>query len=276
MSQLDEGKQDIVDAIEGLNRLSRLGQRPDRDHRRRARGAAERAPTIDKQRGDLVKMLRSLNRLGDVGVRVIQASKQSTIESFEQLVPVLTKFSESGDAFVDAFHVFLTYPFVDEVVGRDPQVARNLQMGDYTNLSITLDVKLSGTGDGGTGLPTDPPDVIDPVETVGLVTRCLRSGDLDSKPCRKLLSRPQKLLKLQEKCQKRKNRDKDVCRQLNDLQLPNLPDLPDLPGWRRWRRRWRRWRRHPPRRHRRPRRGRASARRPAGRLRRHGDRRWAR
>ena len=50
---------------------------------------------------------------------------------------------DSGDNFAKAFSVFLTYPFVDEVVGRDPQVARNLHMGDYTNLSITLDVARS-------------------------------------------------------------------------------------------------------------------------------------
>src|SRR3712207_6072727 len=100
--------------------------------------------TIDAQRGDLVKMLKALNRLGDVGVRVIKASKDSTIESFRQLVPVLTELSNSGDNFAKAFHVFLTYPFVDEVVGRDPQVARNLHMGDYTNLSVELDIALPG------------------------------------------------------------------------------------------------------------------------------------
>ena len=55
---------------------------------------------------------------------------------------MLTQLAASGDNFTNAFHVFLTYPFVDEVVGRDPQVARNLHMGDYTNLSITLDVDL--------------------------------------------------------------------------------------------------------------------------------------
>ena len=56
---------------------------------------------------------------------------------------MLTQLANSGDSFVDAFHVFLTYPFVDEVVGRDPQVARNLHMGDYTNLSIDLDLNLN-------------------------------------------------------------------------------------------------------------------------------------
>ena len=71
---------------------------------------------------------------------MIQASKAATIESLQQLTPVLTQLAASGDDFVNAFHVFLTYPFVDEVVGRDPQVARNLHMGDYTNLSVTLDI----------------------------------------------------------------------------------------------------------------------------------------
>ena len=88
-------------------------------------------------------MLQALNELGDVGVRVIKASKEATIDSLTQLQPVLTELANSGDAFVKAFHVFLTYPFVDEVVGRDPQVARNLHMGDYTNLSITLDIDLT-------------------------------------------------------------------------------------------------------------------------------------
>jgi phospholipid/cholesterol/gamma-HCH transport system substrate-binding protein len=229
MGQLDDGKADIVRALEGLNRLSLATS----DQIGTIDKALQELPsalrTIDRQRADLVRMLRAVNELGDVGVRVIRASKQSTIQSFRQLVPVLDKFAESGDAFAKSFHAFLTYPFVDEVVGRDPQVARDLRMGDYTNLSITLDVKVAGTGDDdGDGLPdppTDLPTVLDPVETVGLVTRCLRSGDLGSKPCRKLLKRPQKLLNLQEECQKKKNRDKDVCRQLNALQLPNLPGL---------------------------------------------------
>ena len=75
---------------------------------------------------------------------MIKASKDATIESLQQLNPVLTELANSGDDFVKSFNVFLTYPFVDEVVGRDPQVARNLHMGDYTNLSIELDIDASG------------------------------------------------------------------------------------------------------------------------------------
>ena len=151
-------------------------------------------------------MLKALNQLGDVGVEVIQASKQSTIESFEQLSPVLTELANSGDDFVNAFHVFLTYPFVDEVVGRDPQVARNLHMGDYTNLSIELDVTVEGD-EGGTG-STDLPTVLDPGRDRRHTHEVpAQSGDLNSKPCKKVLANPQELLQLREECAKTKNRE---------------------------------------------------------------------
>ena len=157
MGQLDENKGDIVDAIEALNRLAISVN----DQTGSIDLALEELPSaltsLDKQRGDLVRMLKALNRLGDVGVRVIKASKQSTIESFRQLQPVLTELANSGDDFVNAFHVFLTYPFVDEVVGRDPQVARNLHMGDYTNLSIQMDVQVSAGRPDPAHRPADDP-----------------------------------------------------------------------------------------------------------------------
>ena len=143
MGQLDENKSDIVDAIESLNRLAVTAK----DQQSSIDAALEELPSaldsVNRQRDDLVKMLKALNELGDVGVRVINESKDVTIETFRQLEPVLTQLADSGDSFVDAFHVFLTYPFVDEVVGRDPQVARNLHMGDYTNLAIDLDLNLN-------------------------------------------------------------------------------------------------------------------------------------
>ena len=149
-ANLDDNKTEIVNAIEALNRLS-LSVRQQQGNIDAALDELPSALTsIDGQRQDLVKMLQALNQLSDVGVRVIKASKTATIDSLRQLQPVLDQLAASGDDFVNAFHVFLTYPFVDEVVGRDPQVARNLHMGDYTNLSITLDLDFSQ------GLPTVP------------------------------------------------------------------------------------------------------------------------
>jgi phospholipid/cholesterol/gamma-HCH transport system substrate-binding protein len=183
MGQFDEHKADIVDAIESLNRLavSVKAQIPTIDATLEQLPSALR--TIDAQRGDLVKMLKALDHLSNVGIRVIKASKDSTIESFRQLVPVLTELSNTGDNFAKSFNVFLTYPFVDDVVGRDPQVARNLHMGDYTNLSVKLDVALPAGGGGG----PKPPVPTNPVKV------CTKLKDLpDDTPIGKL---PQNLCK---------------------------------------------------------------------------------
>jgi phospholipid/cholesterol/gamma-HCH transport system substrate-binding protein len=231
MTQLDDNKTDIVNAIESLNRLAISV----REQEGTIDATLEQLPSaltsLDQQRGDLVRMLRALNRLGDVGVRVIRASKDSTIESLRLLDPVLTELAATGDNFAKSFNVFLTYPFVDEVVGRDPQVARNLHMGDYTNLSVTLDIDLS---QGTTGLPTLPtnlPTQVDPTVIVNNVLDCLASGDLTSPACQKVLATPTDLLKLQQECREERNKDKDVCREIN--QLPNLPlptETTSVPG----------------------------------------------
>ena len=75
--QLDDNKADIVNAIEKLNRLalSVRKEQPTID------AALEELPcaldSIDKQRGDLVKMLQALDELSAVGVKVISESKDA-------------------------------------------------------------------------------------------------------------------------------------------------------------------------------------------------------
>ncbi len=223
MGQLDDNKADIVAAIESLNRLAIAAEKqlPTID------AALDELPSalesIDRQRDDLVEMLAALNGLSSVAVDVIRKSKDATITSLQRLDPVLTQLAASGDNFTNAFHVFLTYPFVDEVVGRDPQVARNLHMGDYTNLSITLDVDVTGGGAGLPTLPTNLPTVIDPTVIVNDVLACLQSGSLSSPECKKVLANLQKLAQLREECQKPENQNRDVCRELN--LIPGTPSV---------------------------------------------------
>jgi phospholipid/cholesterol/gamma-HCH transport system substrate-binding protein len=155
VSKLEQNKGDIVHAIESVNRLavSVEKQLPAID------AALEQLPSaldsLNRQRDDLVKMLKALAQLSDVGVRVIKASKVSTIDAFHQLDPVLTALADAGDALPNALQIFFTYPFPDaNLISRDPQAARNLHMGDYVNLSVQLDVDLSGGTTSLPGLPT--------------------------------------------------------------------------------------------------------------------------
>lgn len=142
VSRLDERKGDIVDAIESINRLALSA----RQHQDSIDLALEELPSaldsLDRQREDLVRMLDGLTKLSDVGVRVINTTQEATVNSLKALDPILTQVARAGDDFVDGFSTFLTYPFIDEAVGRDPNVARNLHMGDYVNLSVDLQLDL--------------------------------------------------------------------------------------------------------------------------------------
>lgn len=179
MGELDDNKDDIVTAIESLNSFS-ISINEQRDAITTALDELPNAlESIDQQRDDLVKMLKALNELGDVGTRVIKASKDVTIDALEKLQPVLFNLAETGDDFANAFHVFLTYPFVDEAVGRDPQVARNLHMGDYVNLAVKLDIRLLGEkGEG--SLPEILPDVDNPAD---LLTYCRDGANQQNLVC---------------------------------------------------------------------------------------------
>jgi phospholipid/cholesterol/gamma-HCH transport system substrate-binding protein len=142
MGQLDANKASIVTALENTNRLAVQLKKQDSTIKSALDNIPGTLRSVNRQRGDLVKLLEALDRLSGVGVRVIKASKESTINSLRQLAPVLDGFAKAGDSFPKSFQVFLTYPFVDEAIGRDPQVARNLHMGDYTNLSIDLNLNV--------------------------------------------------------------------------------------------------------------------------------------
>jgi phospholipid/cholesterol/gamma-HCH transport system substrate-binding protein len=139
---LDQNKSSVVQAIENTNRLAGELRKQDKTIKATLDDVPGALASINRQRDDLVKLLKSLTNLSGVGVRVIQASKESTINSLRELAPVLSGFAKAGQNFPKSFQVFLTYPFVDEAVGRDPEVARNLHMGDYTNLSVKLNLNL--------------------------------------------------------------------------------------------------------------------------------------
>ena len=223
-AQLDEDKAGIVDAIESLNRLAVEAEKQLPTIDRALDELPSALDSIDRQRDDLVEMLTALDELSSVAVDVIATSKDATITSLQRLDPVLTQLAASGDDFTNAFHVFLTYPFVDEVVGRDPQVARNLHMGDYTNLSITLDVDVAAGASATPSLPTNLPTVLDPTVVVNDVLACLQSRSLTSEACKRVLDNLQKLTQLRAECAKSENKDKDVCRELNTI--PGLPSPP--------------------------------------------------
>ena len=223
--QLDRHKQDIVHALDALDRLSRSLNRQ-RD-------------TIDATLDELPGALRSINTQrarpgpdaegagppqrcrhpGDQAVEGLDDRHPAPAQPGAEPAPGLR-----ADDFVNAFNVALTYPFVDEVVGRDPQVARNLQMGDYTNLvdqarplarpeRQPADRCRPGCrrSDAADRLPTSLP-TSEITKILGDVAKCLQSGDITSKACQKVLGDPQELA--------------PADRQVQEEEAPRQPGLP--------------------------------------------------
>ncbi|MCW2755416.1 MAG: virulence factor Mce family protein [Marmoricola sp.] len=141
-SQLDANKGSIVTALQNVDNLAAELRRQDGTIKSALDNLPAAIASVNGQRKDLVNVLQALARLSSVGVRVIEASKATTINTLDNLAPILAALGRAGQDFPKSLQVALTYPFIDEAVGRSPVVARNLHMGDFTNLSVNLSLDL--------------------------------------------------------------------------------------------------------------------------------------
>jgi phospholipid/cholesterol/gamma-HCH transport system substrate-binding protein len=133
---LDEQKAEIVRAIEGIDRLTaRLA-----DHKDELAAILEETPKglriLADQRTQLTEMLTALSRLGKVGTRVIEGSRDDLLANLAALKPVLGELDAAGTDLPNSLELLLTYPF--------PDAAQGTIAGDYTNLHITADLDLRG------------------------------------------------------------------------------------------------------------------------------------
>jgi phospholipid/cholesterol/gamma-HCH transport system substrate-binding protein len=221
---LDEQKADIIRALEAMNGLTATLNR-ERDTVTAALDATGPAiKVLAAQHDELVDMLGALDRLGVVGTRVIRASKDDLIATLEHLRPVLTRLGDVGDELAPGLNLLVSFPFPDE--------ASEVVEGDYANTSIRAEISLDNflTGGGGEELPPviPPVDLPDPGEVLNDVQKCLQSGNLASKACKKVLADVDLLNKLKKQCKKAEYKSNPVCVVLN--QVPDIPldELPDV------------------------------------------------
>jgi phospholipid/cholesterol/gamma-HCH transport system substrate-binding protein len=145
---LDQQKGQIVRALDSLDRLTvRLV-----DDRQVIATALEEIPAgvevLTAQREEITRLLTSLDELGDVAVRVINASKDNTVKDLQLLRPILDQLNEAGASLPRALELLTTYPF--------PRTVTDGIKGDYANLFITLDADLRQAGEV-LGLPVPLP-----------------------------------------------------------------------------------------------------------------------
>jgi phospholipid/cholesterol/gamma-HCH transport system substrate-binding protein len=151
---LDEQKQDIVRALDGLDRLTaRLAAQ----RQVLATGLRDIPPgvaVLADQRAQLTQVLTGLSRLGTVATRVINASQENTVADLKALQPILTQLNAAGKDLPASLELLTTYPF--------PRTVAEGIKGDYANLYITLDSSINDLmhNVGPTPLPTVLPTAL--------------------------------------------------------------------------------------------------------------------
>ncbi|MFJ1583533.1 MCE family protein [Streptomyces sp. NPDC088197] len=130
VSDLDAHKQDITDALDGVNELSATLAARDQNIGTVLTGLSPGLKVLEQQRGSLVTMLRSLDTLSGVAVDTVNRSKDDMVADLKALAPTLRRLADAGDALPDSLQVLVTYPFTDEVL--------NGVKGDYLNVYLDL------------------------------------------------------------------------------------------------------------------------------------------
>ncbi|AXB43945.1 MCE family protein [Amycolatopsis albispora] len=133
-TELDGHKGEIVRAIDGLNRLSSTLNSQTDDLEVALNDLAPGLQVVTTQRDQLVGMLQSLDKLSDVAVTTVNASRDELIADLRALEPTLEKLAEAGQNLPTALKILPTYPF--------PDAAGAVVKGDYANVRARVDLNL--------------------------------------------------------------------------------------------------------------------------------------
>jgi phospholipid/cholesterol/gamma-HCH transport system substrate-binding protein len=225
---LDDQKADIIRAMQSVSDLTATLNAEKETVTGALDVAGPAVAVLADQHDELVAMLSALDRLGEVGTRVITASKDDLLESLAHLQPVLSKLRKAGDQLAPGLNLLLSFPF--------PKEASEVARGDYANTSIRADINLENLLPPGADIPDLPipdipiPDVPPVGEVLTDVQKCLQSADLTSAACKKVLADVDLLSSLRAKCQKERHRSNPVCQVLNTVPDVPLDDLGDVLG----------------------------------------------
>ncbi|MGN6243346.1 MAG: MCE family protein [Motilibacteraceae bacterium] len=136
VGNLDANKAQIVKALDSIDRLSATLATQKKDIATALDSIPQGLKVLADQRQQLTSMLVELDRLGQVGTRVIRESTADTVADLKDLQPILTKLAQAGDSLPKSLELLFTYPFPRNAVDGGIQ-------GDYANLSATLDLNLN-------------------------------------------------------------------------------------------------------------------------------------
>ncbi|MEU4714128.1 MCE family protein [Micromonospora purpureochromogenes] len=129
---LDKQKADLVRALDALDRLTGRLNRQKQVLGDAVDSLAPGLTVLARQRAQLTSALTALDKLGDVGTRVVNRSRDDTVANLRALQPILEELVRAGDDLPKSLDFMLSYPFPPNVTGAI--------VGDFVNLSVTADL----------------------------------------------------------------------------------------------------------------------------------------
>jgi phospholipid/cholesterol/gamma-HCH transport system substrate-binding protein len=132
---LDGEKQNIVRAIDSMDRLSTNLARQTDDIALALEQLGPGLRVLNQQRNQLVTMLGALERLSTVAVDTVERSRDDLVADLRALEPTLSKLAEAGADLPNSLQFLVTYPFTDYFL--------NAVKGDYVNVDVKFDLDLS-------------------------------------------------------------------------------------------------------------------------------------
>ncbi len=131
---------DIIDAVDGLNRFSAILAR-DKDNLGRALDTLPEAlRVLNKNRDHIVDAFAALKKLATVTSHVLAKTKVDFAEDLKGLYSVVKALNDNRKNFVTSLQLLLTFPFPNFGI---KQAVR----GDYLNVFTTFDLTLRRLGE---------------------------------------------------------------------------------------------------------------------------------
>ena len=149
---LDGQKEDIIKAMEGIDHLSATLNQEKQTIGSAIDAIGPAVEVLNEQHRALVTMLRELDKLGQVGTRVIRGSRKNLVATLRHLEPSLRELADAGTSLPRGVGLMASFPF--------PKEAAELARGDYANALFYMKFDLDklfasgGPGDDSSNLPS--------------------------------------------------------------------------------------------------------------------------
>ncbi|OBA84415.1 mammalian cell entry protein [Mycobacterium sp. 1164966.3] len=139
-SGLNKQVNDIIDAVDGLNRFSASLARDKDNLSRTLDTLPEALRVLNKQRDHIVDAFSALGRLAHVTSHILAKTKVDFAADLKDLYSVVKALNDNRKNFVTSLQLLLTFPFPNFGI---KQAVR----GDYLNVFTTFDLTLRRLGE---------------------------------------------------------------------------------------------------------------------------------